>query len=66
MFPLITFVTGSIFLGVALTLKFLLWLSGAARREEKNGVEGCFETFLVMIPFSIAVMLYLVAVVSNG
>ncbi len=65
MFQLLIFVVGSVFLGIALTLKFLMWLSGAAR-QEKSSVEGCFETFFVMIPFAIAMMLYLVAVVSTG
>lgn len=66
MFQLLIFVIGSVFLGIAITLKFLMWLSGGARREEGRGVEGCFETFFVMIPLGIAVMLYLVAVVSTG
>ena len=64
MFQLLIFVVGSVFLGVALTLKFLMWLSGSTRREASSSVEGCFETFFVTIPFGIAVMLYLVAVVS--
>ena len=66
MFQLLFFVVGSVFLGIALTLKFLMWLSGSARQEEKSGVEGCFETFFVTLPFGIAVMLYLVAAVSPG
>ena len=71
MFQLLIFVIGSVFLGIAITLKFLMWLSGSARPEarsgeEGRGVEGCFETFFVMIPLGIAVMLYLVAVVSTG
>ena len=66
MLPLFTFVVGSVFLGVALTFKFLLWLANTARHEEKSGVEGCLENLLVLLPFGIAVVLYCVAALSSS
>ncbi|MFN8492656.1 MAG: hypothetical protein U0350_33955 [Caldilineaceae bacterium] len=66
MLSLFTFVVGSVFLGVALTFKFILWLASATRPTEKSGVEGCFENLLVMLPFGIAVVLYCVAAISSS
>ena len=57
---------GSIFLGIALTFKLLLWVGGSQRSAAHTRVEGCFETFLVMVPLSFSVMLYVVALINAG
>ncbi|MFN8487791.1 MAG: hypothetical protein U0350_09385 [Caldilineaceae bacterium] len=62
---LLLYLVASVLLGIALTFKFLIWLANPHRNEDSDRVAGCLETLLFMVPLSVAIVFYLVAVLSN-
>lgn len=62
---LLLFVVASVFLGIALTFKFLIWIGHPGQDENGDGVAGCLEALLFMVPLSVSLVFYAAAVISN-